>query len=300
MRIDLHTHAKLSKATDFSPAYYEEMIAEAAANGLDAIALTEHFNTRNFFEVYEQLDRLYPYNGEYYETGRVNIFPGMEVDIRENGHILLIGRKEHVLEVRQALEGYTSKDAFIPFDELLNIAERCPLLKIGAHPYRESTPLHHLTREQLSRLDAFDLNAKDMFEYGGEVNRANVERFAAELGKPVTAGSDTHQCLQYGSVYNELDHPCYTAADLKQAILQGAYTVHVADSLPLQVKASVMLKKVLKRLALLETAGAISAASGPVPGSVPGAVPGPVSGTVSDAAAGGALGAVLEAAPGAS
>lgn len=292
MRIDLHTHAKLSKATDFSPAYYEEMIGEAAANGLDAIALTEHFNTRNFFEVYEQLDRLYPYNGEYYETGRVNIFPGMEVDIRENGHILLIGRKEHVLEVRQALEGYTSKDAFIPFDELLDIAERYPLLKIGAHPYRESTPLHHLTREQLSRLDAFDLNAKDMFEYGGDVNRANVERFAAELGKPVTAGSDTHQCLQYGSVYNELDHPCHTAADLKQAILQGAYTVHIADSLPLQVKASLMLKKVLKRLALLEPAGASSA--------VPSAVSGPVSGTVPGAAAGGALGAVLEAAPGAS
>ncbi|WP_255250551.1 hypothetical protein [Paenibacillus lautus] len=29
MKIDLHTHAKLSKASDFSKNYYEEMIREA-------------------------------------------------------------------------------------------------------------------------------------------------------------------------------------------------------------------------------------------------------------------------------
>ncbi|WP_334074071.1 PHP domain-containing protein [Paenibacillus sp. A14] len=253
MRIDLHTHAKLSKATDFSPAYYEEMIREAVANGLDALALTEHFNTRHFFEVYENMDRMYPYNGEYYEAGSLKIFPGMEVDIRETGHILLIGRKEHILEARQQLEPYTEKGGFIPFADLLTLAEAHPLLKIGAHPFRESTPLHHLDRSDLQRLDAFDLNAKDMYEYGCEPNREHVERFAAELGKPVTAGSDTHQCLQYGSVYNELRQPCHSVADLKQAISSGAYDIHVADSLPLQVKASVMLKKLLKRLAQLET-----------------------------------------------
>ncbi|MDU4694224.1 MAG: PHP domain-containing protein [Paenibacillus sp.] len=252
MRIDLHTHAKLSKATDFSPAYYKEMIAEAKANGLHALALTEHFNTRNFHEVYENLDRLYPFNGEYYEADSLRIFPGMEVDIRETGHILLIGRKEHILEVRHALDNYTKKSSFIPFNELMTLAENYPLLKIGAHPFRVSTPLHHLEPEQLRRLDAFDLNAKDMYEYGNEVNHANVERFAAELGKPVTAGSDTHQCLQYGSLYNELHHPCDSVAELKQAILSGAYELRVADSLPLQVKASVMLKKLLKRLAQLE------------------------------------------------
>lgn len=258
MRIDLHTHAKLSKATDFSPAYYEEMIAEAVENGLDALALTEHFNTRNFFDVYESLDRLFPYNGEYYEAGPLKIFPGMEVDIRETGHILLIGRKEHILDVRRQLEDYTDKGSFIPFADLMTLAEKFPLLKIGAHPFRESTPLHHLDRAQLKRLDAFDLNAKDMYEYGSEANRAKVERFTAELGKPVTAGSDTHQCLQYGSVYNELHQPCRSVAELKQAIASGAYDIRVADSLPLQVKASVMLKKLLKRLAQLEAPAALT------------------------------------------
>ncbi|MNB94350.1 PHP domain protein [compost metagenome] len=269
MRIDLHTHAKLSKASDFSPVYYEEMIAEAVGSGLNALALTEHFNTRNFFEVYERLDRMYPFNGEYYEAGRLHIFPGMEVDIRETGHILLIGRKEHIVGVRRQLDDYTEEDNFIPFAELMSIADNYPLLKIGAHPFRESTPLHHLDRSQLKRLDAFDLNAKDMYEYGSSVNRDKVERFADELGKPVTAGSDTHQCLQYGSLYNELHVPCHSASDVKQAILSGAYEVHVADSLHLQVKASIMLKDVLKRLAELE---APISASGQAVIAAPGAV----------------------------
>lgn len=272
MKIDLHTHAKLSKATEFSQAYYEEMIAEAIANGLDALALTEHFNTRRFHDVYDHLDRLYPFNGEYYQAGTLRIFPGMEVDIYENGHILLIGRKEHILSVREALEGYTKKGSFIPFDDLMTLAERYPLLKIGAHPFRKSTPLHHLSREQLGRLDAFDLNAKDMYEYGNEVNQANVERFAAELGKPVTAGSDTHQCLQYGSIYNELAQPCETVAELKQAILSGLHAVHISDSLALRVKASIMLKKLLKRLVKLEgPAAQTTTTSGSIPGSSPGA-----------------------------
>lgn len=257
MKIDLHTHAKLSKASDFSKNYYEEMIREALDNGLDALALTEHFNTRHFDEVYRQLDSMFPYNGEYYDAGGLKIFPGMEVDIRETGHILLIGRKEFILEIRRRLDGYTEKGAFIPFDDLMDLAEAFPLLKIGAHPFRESTPLHHLTRSQLSRLDAFDLNAKDMYQYGSEANQDQVQRFAAELGKPVTAGSDTHQCLQFGSVYNELQMPCESADELKSAIMQGAYKLHVSDSLPIKVKASVMLKKLMKEIIRLQSPSAV-------------------------------------------
>ncbi|MCM3260944.1 PHP domain-containing protein [Paenibacillus lautus] len=257
MKIDLHTHAKLSKASDFSKHYYEEMIREALDNGLDALALTEHFNTRHFDEVYRQLDSMFPYNGEYYDAGGLKIFPGMEVDIRETGHILLIGRKEFILETRRRLDGYTEKGAFIPFDDLMDLAEGFPLLKIGAHPFRESTPLRHLTRSQLSRLDAFDLNAKDMYQYGSEANQDQVQRFAADLGKPVTAGSDTHQCLQFGSVYNELQMPCESAAELKDAIMQGAYQIHVSDSLPIKVKASAMLKKLMKEIIRLQSPSAV-------------------------------------------
>ncbi len=255
MRIDLHTHAKLSKATDFSEDYYREMIAEARESGLNALALTEHFNTRHFRDVYDSLDRMYPYDGEVYEADGLRIFPGMEVDIRENGHILLIGRKEHILAVRRELEPYAVKGSFIPFAELMDLAGRYPLLKIGAHPFRESTPLHHLPQEQLLRLDAFDLNAKDMYQYGSDANRRRVTEFADKLGRPVTAGSDTHQCLQYGSLYNVLDRPCRSAAELKEAIVSRSYRLEVSEDLPLRVKASVLLKKLMKRVQALEASG---------------------------------------------
>ncbi|KAF4324944.1 hypothetical protein G195_001666 [Phytophthora kernoviae 00238/432] len=182
----------------------------------------------------------------------LRIFPGMEVDIQETGHILLMGQKEHILAVRSGLEQYTAKDSFIPFAELLDLAEAWPLLKIGAHPFRESTPLYQLDRDLLGRLDAFDLNAKDMYQYGIETCRNQVEPFAQSLGKPVTAGSDTHQCLQYGSVFNVLDRPCGSVAELKEQILAGAYSIEISPDLPLRVKASVMLKKVMKRLAKLD------------------------------------------------
>jgi len=254
MRIDLHTHGKLSKNSDFSVDYFTEMVNEAKASGLEALALTEHFNTRNFYEVYETLDRLYPYNGEYYDADGLRIFPGMEVDIQETGHILLVGQKEHILAVRSGLEQFTAKGSFIPFAELLDMAEAWPLLKIGAHPFRESTPLYPLDRVLLGRLDAFDLNAKDMYQYGIETCRGQVEPFAQSLGKPVTAGSDTHQCLQYGSVFNVLDRPCASVAELKEQILSGTYSIKISNDLPLRVKASVMLKKVMKRLAKLDAA----------------------------------------------
>ncbi|QOS81239.1 PHP domain-containing protein [Paenibacillus sp. JNUCC31] len=254
MRIDLHTHGKLSKNSDFSVDYFTEMVKEAKASGLEALALTEHFNTRNFYEVYETLDRLYPYKGDYYDADGLRIFPGMEVDIQETGHILLVGQKEHILAVRSGLDQYTAKGSFIPFAELLDLVEAWPLLKIGAHPFRESTPLYQLDRDLLARLDAFDLNAKDMYQYGIEACRGQVEPFAHSLGKPITAGSDTHQCLQYGSVVNVLDHPCTSVAELKEQILTGSYTIEISNDLPLRVKASVMLKKVMKRLAKLENA----------------------------------------------
>lgn len=248
MLMDLHTHGKLSKQSDFSLEYFQEMMCEAKLNGVEALALTEHFNTKNYHEIYEQLDLVYPYNGHYYEAHGVRVFPGIEVDIRETGHILLIGKKEEILAVRAELEPYTSKGNFIPFAQLLALADTYHVLKIGGHPFRDSTPLHQIERELLVQLDALDLNAKDLYKQGVEVNRQKLEPFAKELGLPVVAGSDTHQCLQYGSVVNRFAEPIDTVEDLKRAIQNQEYEIEISDALDIKVKASVMLKKVLKQL----------------------------------------------------
>lgn len=55
MYIDFHTHGKLAKKLPFSKEYTDWLLREAKEAGLDAICLTEHFNTLQFDEVYGYL-----------------------------------------------------------------------------------------------------------------------------------------------------------------------------------------------------------------------------------------------------
>ncbi|WP_306291533.1 PHP domain-containing protein [Paraliobacillus ryukyuensis] len=245
--IDLHSHVKISKKSDFMPDYFEEMIREAKQNGLASIAMTEHFNTRRFLDIYDYIDANFTYVDGYYFVHGVRIFPGIEVDVQEVGHILLIGDRNAILEVRAALEPYTEKRHFIPFAQLMDIAEHYELLKIGAHPFRESTPLTHLPKEQLQRLDAFDMNGKDLYAYGIEDYQARLNTFAEEIGLPIVGGSDTHQFLQYGAIMNEVGRDFRTVTELKAAIREGDYQVKLADDLYLKVKAATLVKKYMKR-----------------------------------------------------
>ena len=55
MRLDFHTHGKLAKKLPFSTAYTDWLFGEARRAGLDALCLTEHFNTLQFDELYGYL-----------------------------------------------------------------------------------------------------------------------------------------------------------------------------------------------------------------------------------------------------
>ncbi|MEK3885617.1 PHP domain-containing protein [Paenibacillus sp. PL2-23] len=246
MNIDLHTHGKLSKKTDFSLDYFLSMAREATENGLNAIALTEHFNTRHYFDMMDQLDASFDYRGDYYEVEGLRVFSGMEVDVRDKGHILMIGHRDLIRQLRRELEPHVEKDSFIPLDTLLDRTEGLPLLRIGAHPTRVSTPLTHHDPQVLTRLDAFDLNAKDLYEAGPET-AAHVRELAAHIGLPVTAGSDSHQPLQFGSVVNKLEQTCDTAEQLRAIIREGRYTLDISPCLHVKVKGAQMMKELLKR-----------------------------------------------------
>ncbi|MBL5767884.1 PHP domain-containing protein [Heyndrickxia sporothermodurans] len=248
MNIDFHTHIKLSKKSSFSPKYCQEMVTEAKAVGLDAFALTEHFNTSNFLEVYDYLDSQFPYQEDYYSVEGLKIFPGMEVDVKEIGHILIISRRESILEMFHHLKPHLEENNFIPFSDLMNLTESFDVIKIGGHPFRPGTPLTQHEPEQLKRLDALDLNGKDLHSLGIEVNQEKVYRFAEELGLPVVGGSDTHQYLQYGSVVNTFDIPCSTISELKKAIENKQYAITISPDLHLRVKSASLTKKLMKEL----------------------------------------------------
>ncbi|NBD24270.1 PHP-associated domain-containing protein [Paenibacillus glycinis] len=247
MNIDFHIHVKLSKKTNFELEHFASMIDEAKAQGLDAITLTEHFNTHRFEDVYGTLDTLYPCNDHYYNVDGFRIFTGMEVDIAEGGHILVSGPKDKLLEVRAALDGHTAPDRFIGLAQLFELCEPRGMMVIGGHPFRESNPLFHIDRELLRRFDAFDLNGKDLHEIGIQENIAKVLTLGEELGVPVVAGSDAHQMFQVGCVYNAFAGQFETIAELKAAIRAGAYKRVLSPSLDLQVRAANLVKKLLKK-----------------------------------------------------
>ncbi|WP_159886716.1 PHP-associated domain-containing protein [Paenibacillus puerhi] len=245
MKIDLHAHVKLSKKTPFSLAYFDQSIQDARDAGLDAIAMTEHFNTDHFFHIYEELDRHYPYLDHYYDINGFKVFPGMEVDVDQKGHILVIGDRASILELRQRLEPFTAKGAFIALEKLLDWCDELDLLRIGAHPHRDSNPLTQHPAHLLKRLDALDMNGKDLYSYGLSM-RDEVKALAEQIGIPVTAGSDTHHPLQYGCVINRLEHECASYADIRACIRQAQYSMEISDSLPIHVKAATIVKKLLK------------------------------------------------------
>ena len=115
MKLDFHTHGKLAKRLPFSTAYTDWLFGEAKKAGLDAICLTEHFNTWQFDELYGYLlhtchregDRLLLANG-------LTVFPGMETDIAEGGHILSLGNVERFWNSISGWPRTSSRGIFFP------------------------------------------------------------------------------------------------------------------------------------------------------------------------------------------
>ncbi|MGF2614307.1 PHP domain-containing protein [Rossellomorea vietnamensis] len=245
MIIDFHTHGKLSKKSEFDLEFLLGMVEEAKLNGLDAFTMTEHFNTLRFSDIYETLDEHFEYKEEYYDIDGFKIFPGLEVDIKETGHILLIGSRNDILQISERLAAHRHEDNFIPFADLLSIAQSYNVIKIGAHPFRNSTPLHHIDHGLLSQLDFFDLNGKDLHYEGREVE-FRVRKLGNELNIPVVGGSDSHYPLQLGSIVNSLDRDCNTIEEIRTTIENGHYETAISPCLETKVKAAKKIKNMLK------------------------------------------------------
>ena len=165
MKLDFHTHGKLAKRLPFSTQYTDWLFGEAKNAGLDALCLTEHFNTLQFDELYGYLLGKSKREGDtlLLENG-LRIFPGMETDIAEGGHILTLGAVEAILELNQRLAPHKTPGNFLPFKKLMDLFREYNVLVGAAHPYREGGHIPEFPLEQLGRLDFLDLNGKDVAE----------------------------------------------------------------------------------------------------------------------------------------
>ncbi len=248
MLIDFHTHGKLAKKLPFSTEYTDWLVKEAYSAGLDAICLTEHFNTLQFDEVYGYLLKTCKREGDTLVTKEgLRIFAGMETDIAEGGHILSIGTPEIILELNAWLEPYKEKGSFLPFEQLMDLFETYPVLVGAAHPFREGGNIPKLPIKQLERLQFLDLNGKDVAQdeaYYKE--RTNV--LSSRLGIPMISGSDTHQAVQYGCIRTEFTKTIKTVQELYEEMKQGNYEILVSSNAGFQVKTAGILKKALKEI----------------------------------------------------
>lgn len=248
MKLDFHTHGKLAKRLPFSTQYTDWLFGEAKAAGLDALCLTEHFNTLQFDELYGYLLHQSKREGDalLLENG-LRIFPGMETDIAEGGHILSLGTVETILELNQRLAAHKQPGHFLPFEKLLDLFMEYDVLVGAAHPYRAGGHIPELPREQLERLDFLDLNGKDVAE-----DRERAERLTRSLGerlhKPVVSGSDTHQAVQYGCIWTEFAENSVTLDELRRQMSSGAYQIMVSEQAAFQVKTAGILKRALKEI----------------------------------------------------
>lgn len=248
MNIDFHTHGKLNKRIPFSKHYMDWQFQEAKTANLDAICLTEHFNTLGFLELYEYMDVHYEKRKDCYRSPcGIDIFPGMEVDIAQGGHTLLIGDKDSIVQMNQRLEAYKQKGSFIPFEDLVAMKNEYPVLFGAAHPFRMGSNIPTLKKEQMNHFDFFDLNGKDMAEMGSE-NQNRMEAFASYYHKPLLAGSDTHQSFQYGCIYNTFANKVETIKQLKEEIEQKNYRIELSSDLKVKVQAAQTIKKSLKMI----------------------------------------------------
>lgn len=237
MNIDIHTHAKWSKSIDFSFEYYRSMMRAAGDNGLQSVVLTEHFNTQRFRDIYDTLDQYCSYVDHHFVVEGIKVFPGIEVDVLEKAHILVIGTLDSILTVHSKLIDYMVEDNFIPIEQLLDLCEELACVCVGAHPFREANPLIYIDQDVISRLDALDLNGRDLHHYGLNMEQ-KVMQMAKQVGLPIVGGSDTHQPLQFGSIYNHFEQDCDTIEHLRNSLQQGTYNYCISHEIHSKVQAA--------------------------------------------------------------
>lgn len=247
MNIDFHTHGKLAKALPVNEKYLKWMFDECKETSLDAICLTEHFNTKAFKDLYKLVYNNSEKDGDCLIFNGLKIFPGMEVDILEGAHILVLGKFEDIIDLNEKLEAHKTKESFLPFDDLMALLEPYDLIIGGAHPFRSNGAIPRMTKDQLEKLDFIDLNGKDT-ALEGEDNIEKIKAFAKNISKPILCGSDTHQAFQYEVVYNEFENTVNNFKDLRKEIENGRYKLKISATIKDQVKAANLLKKALKTI----------------------------------------------------
>ncbi|WP_129115202.1 CehA/McbA family metallohydrolase [Halegenticoccus tardaugens] len=196
LSVELHAHSALSY-DGRDPV--ELLLEQAAAVGLDALAVTDH----------DEIDASLEAADRASEYGLVGI-PGVEVTSAA-GHVLAFGVDELV-------------SAGLSFDETLDRIREQGGIAVVPHPFQKSRHgvAPHVSRDQLASADAVEVYNSRLLT--GRANR-RAERFAVAHDVPMTAGSDAHIGEMIGQAVTEVAADERSVDDILDAIAAGRTSV---------------------------------------------------------------------------
>lgn len=241
MVIDFHYHALLWKKCPFYMDFFMKTISSVKKQKIDAIAITDHYNAKHFEDIYRVLDEGYPYNGEYYLVNGIKVFPGVELSIQEHGHIIAIGRKDDVLEMRSALYNPGPIKKKPSLMKVTDEIEKRGMLGIWAHPIRRNNPPGRIDLNTARRLRFMDFNGKDLKK------AAEMRSFEKETGLIAVSGSDTHHPFQAGVVKTILYDDCNTLEEVVDCIGSRRFEIKIHPFGRIKCEIARRLKRIWKR-----------------------------------------------------
>ena len=245
MVIDFHIHGKITSVFPFDEEKFLSTINEAKENGLDSLAITEHCGANNFLDGYNFLNSNYNRIDDYYDLNGFKIFYGMEVTTKQDLDILFIGQAEIVLELRKKINDKLNYDEHIDINDLFNLDISEELLIILAHPYREHSMFPELNNNIINRIDAVELNSKDLYKFGKKQMQEKVSKLAERLELPITSGSDSHHFMQVSTAKNIFNKDCDTVKEIKDEIKKGNYKIEFSTDLNVRVRSAIIIKKLI-------------------------------------------------------
>mgnify|MGYP006300956161 FL=1 len=196
LTVELHTH---SAASYDGRDPVEFLLEQAAAVGLDALAVTDH----DTFEASQRAAELAP------EFGLVGI-PGMEVT-SDAGHVLALGISEAI-------------PAGLSFEDTLDRIHEAGGIAVVPHPFQKSRSgvAPNITAEHLASADAIEVYNSRLLT--GRANR-KAKAFAQRHDLPPIAGSDAHTSELVGQAVTAADAEAAPADAIIDAIRAGRTTV---------------------------------------------------------------------------
>ncbi len=196
LSLELHAH---SAASYDGRDPVEKLLQQAAAVGLDGLAVTDHDAIEASIDAADAAP----------DYGLVGI-PAMEVT-SSAGHVLAMGVDELIPADR-------------PFDETIERIHDCGGIAIVPHPYQTSRSgvLAEISESELIAADAIEVYNSRLLT--GRANR-KAERFARRNGLAMTAGSDAHIFEMVGQAVTTVDTNERTVDAILEAIADGRTSV---------------------------------------------------------------------------